>query len=1384
VQFRTLRIALGAACFATLLPAAASAQNGLPPAGRLLASDAAGLTLELSFTADSLRATAEGVLLALPGCALESAAAAGPTAAGAPLLPRWRGQVALPPGSEARLSWQLLASEALAGEPLPFPTLSPGPTEDAPPIERLERDAAAFAQSYPLGVRLGARRQLRDLWVQELIVEPVGWDPVRGLRLATALRVTLSFRPAARQAGRAPAGEPLRAPDPLFAPVYASALLNAEAAGAAEAGGAAAAGGWARRQPAAAPRGPRAGSAQPSLKLLTATDGLYGVAGAELAAWDIALGTPLAEIALWRQRFAWSPAGEPEFTQIPEPRYFIDRDGDTLLDADDTLVFLGSRLRHAADSPDAIEAYGRAAAYFAGRAPALASEMSVETAWSEGGSWTVPTDFLRRRTDWGESFFLANPPSLLYDTANEIWRTNLYYFPQPTQAQSFTLTLPLASPGALAGSEATLRLHFQGTHNTTTARIFDIEIVNGGGTTVLPQCSFALAQAIDYSATVPAGALADGDNSLRVRRSNAGWTAVIQDWELLYRSRFVADQDSLAFDAEGFSGPAELRVTGLSGPWPGWQLLRLGPAGTPPVRLLLGAANQSGSAGDYQLAIRDLLAGDERWLLADESALRAPTLAAAAPLDLLDETAPCDVLAICNEDFLAGMQRWADWRGDQGYRVRLLGSETVWDAFGGGARGAVPLQSAARFAYQQWGTAALLLVGDGNKDARTVNPFAMPNFMPVVLRQEDVLGSFELVAIEEWVAKFSPDAWPALLVGRLPVGNSTELSTLLDKIECYETYSADGGCAGDGDWRGNFLHVADDCWVWEDYYAPFECQEHELQFEVGQEEARRFVETETLTRDFRPRPFYLSALTDPWFAEHPDAILSYVQSNLRPILAAVFTDSLSQGWGFVSVQSHANRNQLGHEEYFKTNFGADDHLMLTNVNRPFVWALFGCHGNTFATQNEASVAAGDCMGEKLLFLPAGKGAVASYASEGYEYLFPNIELERQLIQLLFSTNPAPGAAADWRLGTLQLASELRYGQYYSSYRYNLLGDPLTRIDRSPPRLRLFAGRTELADGDFIPVMAPGDTLPLTALVLDETRQTTPLLSDQFGSLATELAAAWLPIHADSALLDSLLAETDTTFSALAVPVDSVLAAAGQGARGWLLTARAGYAPARDYLAVTTRDQAGREGRFTLWAAKLIDVFTASGDSLRDGQWIRGAGRLHLRIRVPSPIFQPEGFALWEDGALRADVGAVFAGDDPDTTVFHMDLDYAWSPGEHGLEVRYDGEHYDDIRLVVDGRARLLEGLVFPNPFRVATSFRYSLTGGVRAGSLSIYTLSGRRIHHQRLSDLDEGETRWLTWDGRDDRGDPVANGVYLLRLVFTDLSGDELVWEDKVVRMR
>ena len=1347
------------------LPAGPAAARSGAPVSQVLRNDVDGLRLRLDFDTDAIRESADGVLLRLDGCNLESAGPADSVLTGAPLLPRWRGQVALPPGKRAVLSWQLLGSTPLAGAPLPFPT----PRDDiggpeSLPSEQYLRDPVAYGRDYPVDVRLGALRQLRDQRVQELLVSPASWTPGGGLRLANTLVIELRFVPDA--AAAAGAAEALRRPDRLFQPIYDSALLNADVAA-----------GWARRVPPV--NADRAGRAQASVKALTHDDGLYGITGAQLGGWGIASGTPLASLAVFTQRLSWSGGGEPIFTQSPRERYVIDRNADGLLNDDDVLVFLGRRLADETDSPDRLEWYGRDAAVFVGVDPALVSDMVTEPAWTDGGVWTTPADFERRRRAVGEDYFLAFPPTVLYDSVNERWASNLYYFNLPSASDGFTLNTPMASPGRVDGVPARLDLHFQGSLNSATARVFDIEIVNGGGTTALDQCVFAFAQPYDYGAVVPAGALADGDNTLRIRRDRI-WGALLDNWMLSYRSRYEAVDDSLAFTCGDLSGDLELRVGGLSGPWQGWQLLRVGAPGATPTRLLLEAANASGTAGDYTLSLRQSTLGDERFLLVDENALRAPTLAAAADVAVLGEAGPCDVLAVSHPDFVAGMQRWVDFRESQGYRARLLDNDTVWDLFGGGVRSGVAIRNAARFAHQQWGAAALVLVGDSNKDAREVNALARPDFVPSFQRQEDVLGNYELVTLDEAAVKFSIGAWPSLMMGRLPVGNVTELNTLLDKIEGYETY----GNAGGDDWRSRFLFAADDCWVYDGYYEPFECKTHEMEFEGGQEELRSYMAAENVPGDLHAEPWYLSVLTDPWFAEHPTAILSEVQSNLRPIVSAAFTDTLSKGWGFVTVQSHANRNLLGHEEYFKTLYGADDQELLTNGGKPFVWSVLGCHGNDFAVFNEGNLAA-DCMGEKLLFLSGGRGAVASYASAGYEYLFPNVDLERQLIHLMFSTSPTElQLSPDWRLGTLQLAAELRYGQYNSSLRYDLLGDPLTRVDPRPPRVRLFADGVELGREDYIPVLSPGDTLLLEALAVDESRMAPPRLDDQLGPLNADLRAAWVPFHADSALFDSLLTQTDTLLVDLTAPLDSLAADQGAGARGWYLAARVPYEGDRDYLAVSVTDQAGREGRFELPAAKVVRFFSDQGDSLREGQWVRSEGRLHMRIRVPSTTFAPGEFSFWEDGALRADVVASFAGDNPDTTLYLMDADYAWAPGEHQLELHHQGDVYDSIALQVDARARLLDGVIFPNPFRAVTTFQYTLSGGVRDGSLSIYTLSGRRIHREQVSALSEGEKHVLSWNGHDDVGDPVANGVYLMRLVFTDLAGNEVVWEDRVVRMR
>jgi flagellar hook assembly protein FlgD len=70
--------------------------------------------------------------------------------------------------------------------------------------------------------------------------------------------------------------------------------------------------------------------------------------------------------------------------------------------------------------------------------------------------------------------------------------------------------------------------------------------------------------------------------------------------------------------------------------------------------------------------------------------------------------------------------------------------------------------------------------------------------------------------------------------------------------------------------------------------------------------------------------------------------------------------------------------------------------------------------------------------------------------------------------------------------------------------------------------------------------------------------------------------------------------------------------------------------------------------------------------------------------------------------------------------------------------------------------------VYPNPFNGSAVVRFSIS---RAGPvrLAIYNTLGQRVVVLAAGEQEAG-VHVLRWDGRDDRGAPVASGVYLCRL--------------------
>jgi flagellar hook assembly protein FlgD len=85
---------------------------------------------------------------------------------------------------------------------------------------------------------------------------------------------------------------------------------------------------------------------------------------------------------------------------------------------------------------------------------------------------------------------------------------------------------------------------------------------------------------------------------------------------------------------------------------------------------------------------------------------------------------------------------------------------------------------------------------------------------------------------------------------------------------------------------------------------------------------------------------------------------------------------------------------------------------------------------------------------------------------------------------------------------------------------------------------------------------------------------------------------------------------------------------------------------------------------------------------------------------------------------------------------------------------------------------------YPNPFSSNTRFIFTLTGGAvpERMKIQVLTVTGkvvREITHEEIGPIRVGNNiTQFAWDGTDEFGDKLANGVYLYRVVM-DRNQDE-----------
>lgn len=306
-----------------------------------------------------------------------------------------------------------------------------------------------------------------------------------------------------------------------------------------------------------------------------------------------------------------------------------------------------------------------------------------------------------------------------------------------------------------------------------------------------------------FEVEIPSSDLIDGLNTLyfQIIEDDSVTSYVAFDWyEIDFLRRFVAYNDEFAFPGEaigtwrynldGFT-QADIRVYDISD-----------------VHLPKKIDNVSTYLdGTYRADFQYTHDAGAEFFAVGGNAIRSPkSITRYAPPDLRATTNGADYLIIAHADFLATGQVLANYRASQGYRVRLVDVQDLYNEFNEGIRHPLAIKNFLEYTFSYWTPPAplyVVLVGDGHWDlldtgyTYTTTPVYMPPNLSWVDPIQGEVDSSNLLA-----TIVGDDPLPDVYIGRIPVNTPLEFQNVINKIIAFESIN-------NQPWQLNSTFIAD-----------------------------------------------------------------------------------------------------------------------------------------------------------------------------------------------------------------------------------------------------------------------------------------------------------------------------------------------------------------------------------------------------------------------------------------------------------------------------------------------------------------------------------------------------------------------------------------------
>ena len=1319
---------------------------------------------------------------------------------GRPALPTATLHVAVPDGMSPRLK---IASEEWnerAGPAPPVPVTKQRFVSDDPktgPVSEFttEPDPGVYARAgvYPAqAVELGRGAAVGEMWVVPVYVHPVRWDPAtRAYRLLARMTIRVDFVPATDAERAARPAVRAGAESGPWSRVQEGMVKNFQSA---------------RSFPIRSKTVPRPAArarafTNPEFKLSVTSTGWTSISFTALSAAGFPPNIPINQVILSEK--GYDDVGDSA-TVTPIPVVPRDNNADGTFNVPDIITFFGRSLRDRAGAGSVETRYTDANVYWLSWAEAAVPPIGVITGDIVDPSPATPTSFHDTIHLEQDALMLASPNPAVASPPEAVdyffWTNGNLDTPD-----TFDQPIPFVDPDT--SQPFRIQAYYQGQNNwvhrlnityQSSTAITDVLAANQ---IFFNQETFAL----DTGFTVPGTHIGAGTNRYQhvgdgqplsggtfINGSKA-WL----DWVDVTYSRFYkSENQTLQFTSGGSGGITELRITDFTS-----SSIEIYDVTNPtsPLSVTDVTINPVGPPPRFEAVFRtDATAGERRFVAIIpnmETPLAASAVTAEVPSTLtvpglFGAASVARSIIITPQAFLTPATRLADYRRAQGYVVEVANIQDVYDEFNGGVKSARAIRRYLHHAYQAWSPrpSFVVLAGDASMDYKHHLATSSVDWIPTYLQFEPIAGpqGNEVVANDSHYSinlsaavPSDVDFVPSVFLSRIPAGNASELDQFVSKVIQYENFQATDT------WRGRLFFLSDDEYSIGIFGAssycinPMEALFHDTNLDMATTAANS-QSGQDLRSDFFSLKTYTDALATTCISgSDPNCrMLGCVTNAFRQNGGAVdqFQSQLGAGALILNVESHANRYLIAHEIIYATTaaYGGPDYVRLSNVDRPVLFLVWGCHANQFpdgpASYGPALALTDstDALGEEWLLIP-NRGSIGSLGSGGFEFLNTNSVYNLYVADAFFSTPPAPTPPpgqprrARWIMGEVLGEAAVVNGlspfgfQSVMSRTVNLLGDPMLRMDALPPRVfEVKLGGVVYADGAPFTSDSPTGSVTLVAKVRDE-----------------------------ASVLQTSLAERDLA-SGTITPIDSTLYTIAVSDTGRLMTLTTSVRPrVGNYdLQVRAIDGNGRLQVFALQVRTPVR-YLANGVVIVNGVYAENEAILRAEVTTPIPV-TADSLELYLDG-----IPITVTKKQTDTAGRQWVLEglpEGRGPGSHTLQLAVGGRTAGLGQATYQVSTQFtMRGVAVVSPQVQGTGcggsiFQYELSAPANKVQLLLLTVAGRRVSSVQMSG--NAGFNVYCWDGRDSEGHDTAAGVYLYRIKATDATGRTVSQDGRMIRPR